>query len=208
MRTVETMRYFRIFAAVVMTGVSAFILLPNAPKALLFMTTWGFLLTNCYFLVGIFEHSHDKMKKVTPKYYALIWGLNWTISLIYWTLLFTSDPNPLYKRVIFHSFPIVLTVIEFPYNRAMLKRKHFLIMIAFVLIYFAFYCVTTLINGKGAYTGIDFTNFIIVFMIVLNFIISLAALEVGRIIKNKIAQKSTESTENADYVEIQDRKSK
>ncbi|OMJ89910.1 hypothetical protein SteCoe_7797 [Stentor coeruleus] len=198
------MQYIRALGVLSMTFITLFIVIPNAPKSLLYLTTWGFLLTNCYFFISFFWGSDGRLKKILTKSYAVLWGLNWNITLVYWILIFSYDPNPLYKRIIFHTIPIFFTMIEFPFNQARLKRKHYRFMIVLHVCYFGFYSVTTWMNGEGVYTGIDFTNFLIVFMTLLNFLVSLGAMEIGRRIKNRIIRKN--SNKVSTDMEIPERK--
>lgn len=198
------MQIIRALGVLSMSCITLFIVIPNAPRSLLFLTTWGFLLTNCYFFISFFWESDERLKKILNKLYAVLWGLNWNITLVYWILIFNYDPNPLYKKIIFHTIPIFFTIVEFPFNQARLKRKHFSFMIILHVCYFIFYSVTTLMNGEGVYTGIDFTNCLIVFMTLLNFLVSLGALEIGRRIKNRIFIKNANRASTG--MEIPERK--
>ncbi|OMJ71802.1 hypothetical protein SteCoe_29894 [Stentor coeruleus] len=198
-------KIIRISAILALTPVTIIVLIPWIPGSLFFLTVWGFFLTNCYFFIGLFIRNSKQKKKFLSRHYAILWGLNWIITLVYWSILFSIDPTPVYLRIIFHTFPIFFTAIEFPFNDAKLKRKHYKSLYFVMLAYFILYCITTLVNGEGIYPGIDFSSIFIVYVIIASIVISIIVLEIGRVIKNKITQDNKKTLREND-VEIPETK--
>lgn len=198
-------KIIRISAILALTPVTVIVLIPWIPGSLFFLTVWGFFLTNCYFLIGLLMRDGQLKKKILPRHYAILWGLNWIITIVYWSILYDIDPTPVYLSVIFHTFPIIFTVIEFPFNNSKLKRKHYKPLFAVMIAYFMLYCVTTLVNGQGIYPGIDFSSTFIIYVIIASIIIPIIVLEIGRVIKNKINQEGNKVVREND-VEIPETK--
>lgn len=198
----QVLKIIRVISALTLTLVLSIFLLPKGVKICKYLTVWAFILTTCYFLLMILGYLIKGFKKnLLPWYICILWGLNWTVTIIYWPIIFVNDPSKLHEKIMFHSLPLFFTIVDFFFNKAKFERVSFLPCMCIIFCYSIFYIIYLLVERKAIYSGIDFETGLVIPLFIVFYIFAYTFLEAGRYFKMKLITLE-ENIENIDYKAI------
>ncbi|OMJ78631.1 hypothetical protein SteCoe_21508 [Stentor coeruleus] len=201
MSKAQALKIIRTTAALILTLVLSIFLLPKGFRIYKYLTVWAFIFTTCYFLLMLLGYLYTNIYKILPWYFCILWGLNWAVTIIYWPIIFVNDPTELHEKIMFHSLPLIFTILEFLFNKAKFERKFFMPCIYVIICYSVFYIIYVIVKEKAIYKGIDFESGLIYPLFIVFCVFAYAFLEAGRFFKLKLITLE-ENIENLEYKAI------
>ena len=159
-------------------------------KVVIYLTNWGIIFTFTYFTIASLSYNNPNLAKPTKRLFEISWGLNWTITLIYWIFVFPNrDPAnnfQIFIMVLLHTTPVLLSIIDYFMNSYLFKRKSFLIPLGVLSIYVIFNIIYVNITGAAVYPKVNYQNYFSFIVIFFSYLIMTSALELGNLFKSKL----------------------
>jgi hypothetical protein len=179
---------FRIAAALTMNAVFIFILIDENYYAFVFLTNWGVFFTAQYFTIVCLSYYYISLQANCNKFFSLTWGLNWGITLMYWSYIYRLTNDNIILTSMYHALPCSLTLIDFSFNTMTIKRKDYVFVLAVLGVYTVLNVLVTTL-AFTIYPGIDYRNWISYVVPLALVITVIAFLELGKAFKEKFCKR-------------------
>jgi hypothetical protein len=152
---------------------------------LVFLTNWGIILTLVYFTIATFNIFLSAFIKTGYILCEIVWGLNWCISILFWTYIFPQESNPdVLRDFSAHSLPLLATVFDFGFNNVYIVRRHYVFLVL-VVVFYSIVNISYTLARTVIYPGMTYDNAITYIIFILAFLIIGVFLELGKSLKKK-----------------------
>jgi hypothetical protein len=189
--------YYRVFGTLIMIFIATLVLGYESVMSIIFLTNWGIFSTLLYFLSQCLAPKFPDIKKKVPGILAVSWSLDWGINIVYWGYVHYLVDIGLFNAIVLHCTPIVLIVIDYIFSDLIIDKKHYKYTLIVLAAYFVVNFSYTFTQNQVVYPGITYKNFISYLTIGFGLFVSLASLEIGRVVKLKYFAKTPNELQNS-----------
>jgi hypothetical protein len=165
-------------------------------KYFFYFTNTGLLLSIIYFFISLLSYKVN-VSRLQVTFYLIIWVFNWGITLAYWGYLFpVAGTKTMIRSSILHSYPIILTLVEFFCYHFTIKRTDFFIPLASLLAFLFLLLLPYSLYVRPLYQGIDFQSIISYLICFGLLVIACVMLEVAKLMKDVFQKRKESKLEN------------